>query len=99
MGAKGSIAATANVAPRLLVGIYDAVQAGNVARARELQYRLLPPRKAFELGTFPVVVKEAMDLIGVPAGPARSPVGPLTAEQRARLKDVLQEMDLLSGPL
>jgi 4-hydroxy-tetrahydrodipicolinate synthase len=95
MGGKGSIAATANVAPSIVAGIYEAVQAGDFARARDLQYRLFPLRKAFELGTFPIVVKEAMNLIGVPAGPARSPVGPISADMRERLRAILVEMGLI----
>jgi 4-hydroxy-tetrahydrodipicolinate synthase len=55
-----------------------------------LQRKLAPVRMAFGLGTFPVVVKEAMGMIGVPVGPARAPVGPLSAAARARLADALK---------
>jgi 4-hydroxy-tetrahydrodipicolinate synthase len=42
-----------------------------------------------------VVIKEALDLMGIECGPARAPVGPLSAEQRERLKNVLREMKLI----
>ena len=94
-GGKGAVAATANVAPALLVGIYDAVKSGDIDKARKLQYDLFPIRKAFALGTFPVVVKEAMNIMGLPAGPARLPVQKLSPEKRRELKKVLSDVGLL----
>ena len=94
-GAAGAVAATANVVPALAVAIYDAVMAGEFDRARELQRRLAPVRAAFGLGTFPVVIKEAMGMIGLPVGPARAPVGPMSAEARARLREALKVAGVL----
>lgn len=94
-GAKGAIAASANVAPSLVVEIYEAFVAGDIARAREAQERLAPLRHAFSLGTFPVMVKEALTMIGIPAGPARKPVGPMPPEQREKLHQVLEAMTLI----
>ena len=94
-GAKGAIAATGNVAPRLVVSIYEYFKAGDVAGAKRAQEMLAPLRHAFSWGTFPVVIKEALDLMGIECGPARAPVGPLSAEQRERLKNVLREMKLI----
>jgi len=89
-GAAGAVAATANVVPALAVAIYDAVMAGDLSRAKDLQRRLAPVRMAFGLGTFPVVIKEAMGMIGLPVGPARAPVGPMSAEARTRLREALK---------
>jgi len=94
-GGKGAVAATANVAPRLVVGIYENFIKGDLEKARELQFKLLPLRLAFSLGTFPVVVKEAMNLLGKPSGPAKGPVSSLPEEKRAKLKSLLEELDLL----
>ncbi len=94
-GGKGAVAATANVAPALIVGIYDAVQSGDIDKARELQYKLFPIRQAFGLGTFPVVVKEAANLIGLPAGPTRRPVQGLSPEKKQELKRILSEAGIL----
>jgi len=94
-GGRGAVAATANVAPRLVVGIYENFIRGDLERARELQFKLLPLRLAFSLGTFPVVVKEAMNLLGKPSGPARSPVSSLPEEKRKRLKLLLKDLDIL----
>jgi 4-hydroxy-tetrahydrodipicolinate synthase len=94
-GIKGAIAATANVAPALVVEIYEAFQEGDLARALAAQEKLLPLRTAFGLGTFPVVVKDAMNMIGVPAGPARRPLRSLTGEARDKLRYVLEQVGAL----
>jgi 4-hydroxy-tetrahydrodipicolinate synthase len=95
-GASGSITATANAAPELVVSIYDAFTQGNLDAALSAQQRLAPLRQAFGLGTFPVVVKEALSILGIPAGPARGPVGPMAPEQREKLIAVLTA---IHGPL
>ncbi|MGQ9609834.1 MAG: 4-hydroxy-tetrahydrodipicolinate synthase [bacterium] len=88
-GGKGAVAATANIAPSMIVGIYNALKSGDIEKAKELQYKLLPIRKAFSLGTFPIVIKEAMNMMGLPAGPTRKPVQNLSAEKRQELMKVL----------
>ena len=92
-GAKGSIAATANVKPALAASIYDRYMQGDLDGALEAQRALAPLRLAFTWGTYPVVIKEALNLIGMEVGPCRAPVGPLAEEQRERLRKVLQGME------
>ncbi len=94
-GCVGAVAATANVVPDLVVGIYDAWKAGDHALALERQRALSPLRQAFALGSFPVVVKDAMTLIGLPAGPARAPITSLQGEARAKLIAILQGLGKL----
>jgi 4-hydroxy-tetrahydrodipicolinate synthase len=94
-GAAGSICATGNVDPRVPVEIYEAFIAGDHKRALEAQYSLAPLRIAFGLGTFPVVVKEALTMIGIDAGPAILPVGPMTPENREKLRKVIADMGML----
>lgn len=93
-GATGSIASCANVAPRVCADIYDRFKAGDMAGALEAQFRLAPLRIAFNLGAFPAVIKEGLQMLGIDAGPCIAPVGPLTQEERAKLRKVLVEMDL-----
>jgi 4-hydroxy-tetrahydrodipicolinate synthase len=94
-GAKGSIAATANVKPDLVAGIYERFIAGDLEGARESQEALAPLRLAFSWGTFPVVIKEALDLMGMDAGPSRAPVGPMSMEKREELRKVLVGMGVI----
>ena len=94
-GMDGAVAATSNAAVNIVVGIYNEFIAGNLEIAKAYQDTLVPLREFFSQGTFPVVVKEAMTLQGLPAGPCRMPVGPLSDEKRAELKEIIIEMGLL----
>ncbi len=91
-GCVGAVTACANVAPRAFVELYHAFSAGNLAEARRLQALVEPLRRAFSLGTFPAVVKEAMELAGLPAGRCRRPVGPVSEEARRHLSEVLEKL-------
>lgn len=94
-GATGAIASCANVAPRLCASIYDKYMAGDMEGALKAQYQLAPLRIAFKYGSFPSVIKESLELLGIEAGPCMQPCGPLSDEERAGLKNVLIEMGLL----
>jgi len=94
-GARGAVPATANVAPRLLVTIYEAFQRGDHAAAAAAQRRLNPLRLSLALGTAPGGVKAALSLLDMPIGPSRAPVGPLSAEKLQKMRAALAETGLL----
>jgi len=50
---------------------------------------------AFSLGSFPVVIKEALDILGFDTGGARAPIQSLTPENHSRLAEVLKKMGLV----
>lgn len=89
LGARGAIASTANIAPRLVAEIYNAYVAGDRARSLELQFRLAPLRAWIDRATFPVVLKEGLRLLGINAGYALAPAGDLTTGQRRELGDLI----------
>lgn len=88
-GAKGAVPASANIAPKMVVEIYEAFQAGDIERCKAAQKRLSPVRIALTIGTAPGVVKQAMALTGWDVGPSRSPIAPLPADKKAKLKEIL----------
>lgn len=94
-GTKGAIAASASVVPALVASIYDAFVQGDLERSLAAQNRLLPLRLAFGLGPFPVVVKDAVNMLGIPVGPARAPITSLTGDAREQLRAVLREIGAL----
>jgi 4-hydroxy-tetrahydrodipicolinate synthase len=94
-GAQGSISSTANVAPELVVKIYESFMNGNYEAARQAQYELIPLRRAFALGTFPAVLKEALTMINIPVGPPIRSVKRLNQENRRKLRQVLERMNIL----
>ena len=93
-GGTGGIASTGNIAPAIVSGIYDAYEAGEFEKARELQYKLAPLRLAFGLGSFPVVMKEALNLVGVNAGVTLGPINEMTQPNRKKLIQVLKDLNL-----
>jgi 4-hydroxy-tetrahydrodipicolinate synthase len=92
MGCVGAVSACANLIPRTFVDLYAAYQSGNLEEAARLQALVEPLRQAFSLGTFPSVVKEAMNMAGISVGRSRRPVGPLTDEARVKLAAVLDQL-------
>ena len=94
-GAVGSICSCGNVAPRLCADIYDKFMAGDLQGSLEAQFTLAPLRIAFTIGTFPAVIKESLELLGIEAGPCMDPVGPMTEAEREKLRAVLVQMGLL----
>ncbi len=95
MGARGAVPATGNIAPALLVEIYNAYRRGDVEGSRRAQLRLNPLRLALGLGTAPGGVKAALELLGMSLGPCRSPVSGLPAEKVPLMKKALQAAGLL----
>jgi 4-hydroxy-tetrahydrodipicolinate synthase len=95
MGAQGAIPASCNIAPALCVGIYEAFSKGDIEAAKGFQARLHGVRMAMTLGTGNGAVKEAMALLGRPAGPNRFPISPLSDEKRQKLRDILEAAGLL----
>ncbi|MEE4147464.1 4-hydroxy-tetrahydrodipicolinate synthase [Pseudomonas viridiflava] len=88
-GGDGAVAATANAVPDLVMSIWNHFQSGNHDAARAAQEALRPLRDAFALGTMPVVLKTATQLLNVPVGPCRSPVQPLDAAALEKLQGLL----------
>jgi len=93
-GARGAVPATANVAPALLVEIYESFQRGDHAAAKAAQIRLNPIRLSLGLGTAPGGVKAALALMGMSLGPSRSPVAPLTPDKQQKMRAALAEAGL-----
>jgi 4-hydroxy-tetrahydrodipicolinate synthase len=94
-GGNGSIAACANIVPRICADIYDKYVTGDINGSLEAQMALTPLRLAFPLGTFPTVLKEGLQLLGIDAGPCMKPVGKMSAENRQKLKRILEQMGVL----
>lgn len=93
-GTKGAIASSANIAPKISVGIYNAFMNGDLKKAEELQNKLIPLRNAYALATFPGLIKEAVQLVGIDVGVALKPVGAISNENREKLTQVLKDLEV-----
>ncbi|VVE11882.1 4-hydroxy-tetrahydrodipicolinate synthase [Pandoraea fibrosis] len=89
-GGSGAISPAANVFPERVLKLYELARAGQWEAARAVHNVLAPLRAAWALGSFPVVIKEAMALVGRDAGPARGPIEGLPQARRAKLREVLE---------
>lgn len=96
-GTAGAVPAIANAVPNLVVEIYERTRRGDYAGALRVQEILAPLRRAFSLGSFPVVVKEATAMMGVPVGPCRRPIQPLAPDKKEELRRILDNI-LASSP-
>lgn len=94
-GATGAIASCANVAPKVAVAIYEKFMAGDHAGALEAQFTLAPLRIATNMGTFPEVIKEGLQMQGIDVGKCVAPIAELTPEEKQKLYAVLQKMGLV----
>ena len=72
-----------------MIKLYDAFRAGDLEEATRISNVFAPLRAAWALGSFPVVIKEAMALAGRDAGPVRKPVQSLPEAKREQLKRVI----------
>jgi len=91
-GGSGAISPAANVFPKLVISLYDAIKAKRMDEALEISNALAPLRAAWAWGSFPVVIKEAMAAMGHSAGPARPPIAGLNESKRTQLKTILDEI-------
>jgi 4-hydroxy-2-oxoglutarate aldolase len=89
MGGVGGVLSIANFAPEACYKVYDLWKAGKLEEAKAEQYKLMALNQKVS-GKFGVAgVKAAMDLAGFYGGPPRSPLFPLTADEKKKLQDDL----------
>jgi 4-hydroxy-tetrahydrodipicolinate synthase len=87
---RGAIAAILSAAPRACVDLWDAVQAGDHAKALDLHGRLLPLWNAMVGDNLPACTKYAQSLQGCPAGHPRAPMPPASAAQQEAIRAALR---------
>ena len=97
MGANGGTTATSGIVPEVIVELYDRAVAGDLERARELQYRLLPLINLMLLGVnFPEGFRTGVAVRGFDAGPPRTV---LSAEERDYLLRLESEIGCVLGDM
>lgn len=94
-GAKGSVASSGNVAAKVMLGIYNNVQTGNLKQAWIFQEKLNEVCKMFRYGGLLALLKEALRLQGIEAGYVRPPQRELTAQEKRRLAKDMGRIGLI----
>ena len=96
IGGTGVISVTSNVAPKDMAQMMNAALAGDLAKARQLHYKLFPLMKAMFYDTNPVPAKKSLELMGkIRSGMPRLPLYPMNEETLARLKSALADYGLI----
>ena len=96
-GGVGCISVTANVAPGLCAAFQEASLSGDVARALELQDRLMPLHEALFLEPGLVGAKYGLSLLGRCRDAVRSPLLPPGEGTRLSIKDAMMGAGLIGG--
>jgi 4-hydroxy-tetrahydrodipicolinate synthase len=95
VGATGVISASANIDPRTMVQMVNCILDGDYDKALELHYKQYDLIKALFIETSPAPAKEALKMMGMPAGPLRLPLVPMLEENRAILRKALEDAGIL----
>ena len=99
LGADGCISGMGSIAADLQAELFEAVQQGDLARARAINDRFDPLVRVFYAPPFVDMhnrMKEALALLGrIPAAHVRPPLTPVSDEERARIRLALKASGLL----
>jgi 4-hydroxy-tetrahydrodipicolinate synthase len=88
-GGQGCISVTANVAPKLCAQFQAACLAGDFAKARDCQDKLMPLHDAMFCEPSPAPVKYAVSLLGKCTPEVRLPLVEATDAARARVREAM----------
>jgi 4-hydroxy-tetrahydrodipicolinate synthase len=96
MGEAGGILVASHLVGAEMREIYDAVQAGDLGRAREIDAKLRP---IYEMISYvnPIPVKAALELLGICSSRARLPIVEADEGEREQIRQVLERQGLLAG--
>jgi 4-hydroxy-tetrahydrodipicolinate synthase len=94
-GGHGNVSVTANVAPRLMHEMCIAAIAGDVRKAMDIQFKLLPLHKALFVESNPIPVKWAVARMKLCKQALRLPLTLLTEPSQRALEQVMRSCSLL----
>jgi len=92
LGATGAVGSTYNFAAPIYHRVLKAFAAGDLAAARDQQFRSVQLVAALAPRGFMGAAKAVMKMLGIDVGPARLPNGSLNAEQQAALRADLEKL-------
>ncbi len=91
LGGQGIISVTANVAPRLMHEMCSAAVAGDLRRARELNFKLLSLHQKLFVEANPIPVKWAVAEMGLIGAGIRLPLTQLSPQFHETLREAMRE--------
>jgi 4-hydroxy-tetrahydrodipicolinate synthase len=97
LGGAGVISVAANVDPKRMVDMCEAIWKGDYQKALVLHFALSPLFRSMFIDTNPIPVKKAVELMGMAGGPVRLPLDELDAKKAEQLKKVLATIPKISA--
>ena len=97
LGGAGVISTIGNVAPARMKEIVDLCAAGDWEAAAAANEALMPLMKGLFETSNPILVKEALKLLGFPGGGVRLPLVDATPAQSERLAAIMREVGVLDA--
>lgn len=94
VGATGVVSVASHLVGRRMKSMIEAFNQGDVSKATELHRELLPLFKVLFITTNPIMVKAALNLLGIPVGATRLPLVEPGPQELEQLKEVLQQLGL-----
>ena len=94
LGGKGVISVVSNIMPRETHDIVEKFLAGDVKGSLELQLKMHELIKALFCEVNPIPVKAAMNYLGFPSGPCRSPLTDMEPANFQRIKKAIDNLGL-----
>lgn len=96
LGGDGNVSVTANVAPKLMHEMCMAAIGGQVAKARELHFKLMDLNRYLFVEPNPIPVKWALARMGKIKPGIRLPLTPLTSAHQPVVENALRQLGLIS---
>ena len=91
-GARGWCTAAPNLIPELTLKLYEAVEAGDLEKAKETFYQQFDLLKFIVNKGLPRAVKAGLSILGEQGGNLRSPLRPLQQSETEELKRIIQNI-------
>ncbi|MFH2134805.1 MAG: 4-hydroxy-tetrahydrodipicolinate synthase [Pseudomonadota bacterium] len=95
LGGHGTISVTANVAPKLMHEMCAAALKGDVATAREINFRLLGLHRKLFIEANPIPVKWAVARMGKMKNVLRLPLTPLTPAAQPAVEEAMRQAGVI----
>ncbi len=94
-GGAGSFTVSGNVIPGVMKQMIDYALNGELDKAQKMHYEYYDVFEAMRWETNPMAAKAALNMMGLPGGPLRSPLFPLSEEKTKKLKVILEKRGLI----
>ena len=95
VGATGVVSVASHVAGERIAECIAAHEKGDVEHAADIDHELHPLYEVLFITSNPIPLKAALAMMGLPAGPCRSPLVDATEDEKTRIRAVLSKLGIV----